>query len=965
MPANFTVDRDGNTITITSRDDGQVMDTSYGDTANNVVDPDVTDGRGNIITWSSPVQDGTRGLTGARGPGTFNREIFLDQPVTQIRTAFVGADDITSIDIEPITFVTVTASGVQSGTVETVVVSGNVGALNAAGTVQFLNGRTFDYVSIQGTNTLTAAVGNPQDIGTVADASNVTQTALDLESIGSVRFNGTETLADGTTRLVSQIFNYDRIISGRTVLESDTGQELLSTVITTAVEGFQDAPSVNPDNVVGGIQTSIIGGIARSYNELALETICTDQTGELNAFSDSTGLLNNVTLGLFNGVTATSGGARGFNPTGTITLTDTSTTPNTVVTFKYETINGDTFENNTELQSLPDLQASTTTITQVQYSCSLASGSPIAGDVVVLTFRNANEPLGFTATRSSIHNGQTDLSADDWGTFELVIDGDLLVQGTIVAEALIIDGATLQAAPDGGGVLTVGQINTANINAGQITTGLLDAEAVTVDKINLNDQLTVNAAGAGAIAWGKSNGFDYNNTGLFLGNINTTNPVPRFIMGNVDSYIFFDGSELYIVGATNTLPNNETQLYSTAGTFTYPIAPTHTRLTLEMSGAGGGGGGSAGSAPTTGDGSGGDSSMTIMRRVRVNGEDTYVPRQAVLGGDGFDSDGLTVITTTGTPQQEIFVNTTEGFTSEGTVTLVTTASGGAILSTGTFNYTEKRDIPNNDTILRADILSAVNVRTVVVEDVTGFPTSGTIVFPDGDEFEYQEVNTTGGIGAHEFRNTTTEGVILTFHNGTNAAETVEDINRTLSFFSTISQDIGTHVLRTQVIPSSTILTGNVHTFSAAGGGAGASASVSSNDGTAGDNFSALEQVGTPGPDDFFRGDGGTAGIFGPASGGIGGLNQGVDIDGLTLDVSDGGGGGSASSSGANDAGAGGEDGTYLSAQGSGMAVGDGTYEIVSATDIITVVIGAGGAGTTGGTTSGGQGGDGAARIAGV
>ena len=57
---------------------------------------------------------------------------------------------------------------------------------------------------------------------------------------------------------------------------------------------------------------------------------------------------------------------------------------------------------------------------------------PVEGDVVVLT---VTESDGGVATRAAIHDG-TGIANDDWEAFAVQIDGNLLVDGTIVADKL-------------------------------------------------------------------------------------------------------------------------------------------------------------------------------------------------------------------------------------------------------------------------------------------------------------------------------------------------------------------------------------------------------------------------------------------------------------------------------------------------------------------------------------------------
>ena len=874
---NVVVDpNDPNRIIITATDDGNEMNTTYSENAGtggsneSATTEIINDGIGNNITWSTPVQDGTRGILGGRGPGVFNRAVTMTRPSTFLSSS-ISAGEVTSIE--------------------------------------------GDFSSF-----LTASVANPR------------------------------TVQIGTSPV--QVFIYTGKGAGDLSLTGPS-QTLLEQANGSAVTGYFDAPSIG-DNSTAVVT---IGGqdLTLTYNQISLQTICNDQNGAFNTAGASTTLT--TTLLTENVTSITVADTSNFTSAGLVNLVSGSFTYTSKTSTQFLNSEPQTVQANT----------SGSAVTQAANSCSITSGVPIGGDTSVITFLESSELPGNTTTLSAIHDG-TGTADDDWTEFELVIDGDLLVQGTVVAEALIVDGATLVPNPDGNGELTVGQINADNINANQITTAKLAAGAATFDKIDLNGQLRVSTEGSGAISWGKNDANDVNSVGLYLGNANATNPDPRFVLGNSSSYIWFDGEDLYIVGATETTPNLEPECYSTAGTFFYTIAPNDVQLGLELSGAGGGGGAVNGTATA-----GGSSTITVQRRTRiiVDGVDEYETRAGLMEGGNFESEGLTVATTSGSTQTEIFVSTLEGFTREGNIDLVTTSSGGSVLDTGTFNYESTNNVPNNTAQLRVSIDGRQNgINTLIVSDVTGWPSTGTVVFADGEEFPYTSTNTDSGINLHEFRNNSTDGIRLGVHTGAVddiTAEDLEDINRTRSFVSVTAQDVGTHVLRTQVVPSSTTITGNDHVFTTAGGAAGVSGFTDANgDGQAGGTFDARLQVGDLiSQEGKFRGDGGTAGDFdGTKSGGIGGRGQGVNVNGETLDVSDGGGGGAATSEGDNDGGTGGGFGIYLSVHGS--ALGDGRYTIVSATDRLQVVVGLKGNGAQDPTNGdGGNGGDGLVLITGV
>ena len=811
-----TIDpNDPSKVIVTSTRDGDEMNTTYNEnqgTGGSNSDPETEttrEGAGEIIVWSVPVQDGTQGITGGRGPGNFNRAVVMTRPLTSLNADII-AGEVTEVFGDFNSFE-------NSGTIE-------IGASPV---------QTFTYTS--------------KGVG-------------DLSVIGP------------------------------------SGQILTAVTAPSTVLGFFNAPTI------GGTDSAEItpsGGslVTFTYNELALQTICQDQNGTFQTTAGSNTLANATTFGNttfieLNNVSTFNDGGTAILENGTFEFTskNTSVTPPRL--------------ENTEPQSVLTNTAGSS-VTQTANSCSVNSGIPIGGDTVVATYQGSNEAPGNTTTLAALHDG-TGIANDDWTAFELVIDGDLLVQGTVVAEALIVDGATLIPSPDGGGQLTVGQINADNINANQITTEKIAAGAATFDKIDLNGQLQVSTEGSGAIAWGKNDADDVNSVGLFLGNANATNVDPRFVLGNASSFIWFDGDELYVVGATNTSPNIETEAYTTPGTFTYTISPTDSRLILEMSGGGGGGGGTSGLA-TAGE----DTIMTVQKRTRINGVDTYETRRGELVG------GLVNATTLGSSVDTITVTTNEGFLTEGTLTLTTTGISGSLASAtvdgqdfviltdastlvdagsisitgsnfdifnytsktgnrldsttdtvrvhsigdatadgtaqGTFDYEERRVVPQSSTELTASIDGRVTqITEVTVENASAFPAAGSISFINGEEFSYNSIDTSGGVGLHKFVSLTPQ--TLGQHN---SGETVESTTITFSFFSSTAQDVNTH----GTTVATTIL-GDEHTFSGAGGAAGVSTSVSSNNGTDGGTFDARVQTGDFSPaEGLFRGDGGAGGIL--------------------------------------------------------------------------------------------------------
>ena len=133
-------------------------------------------------------------------------------------------------------------------------------------------------------------------------------------------------------------------------------------------------------------------------------------------------------------------------------------------------------------------------------------------------------------------------------------------------------------------------ITSAKITANAITSAKVSADAITVDKIDLDGTLSV-TANSGAIRWGKDDGDDITNSGLFIGRNSSGDP--RFVIGSQSSFIYFNGSLVSAVGvsSSNTV-GTETNIYTnTSSASTFTISPVLGTINIQLSGGGGGGGG--------------------------------------------------------------------------------------------------------------------------------------------------------------------------------------------------------------------------------------------------------------------------------------------------------------------------------------------------------------------------------------
>ena len=183
------------------------------------------------------------------------------------------------------------------------------------------------------------------------------------------------------------------------------------------------------------------------------------------------------------------------------------------------------------------------------------------------------------------------------------------------------------------GTLTAAQFAAITISASDISSGYLSADRIDTSLLNvanmfLSGTLSVHNA-TGAIAWGKTSGDDFTNTGLYFGR---TGGQLRFNMGSSTSYIYFDGTTVQSVGTQSiaVAPAATTQ-YQSPGTYSRPLigADVNRTINIKILGGGGGGGGGAG---VGGGGSGAAGGSTTVRVKRSNGSTRHT--YTVGGGQG-------------------------------------------------------------------------------------------------------------------------------------------------------------------------------------------------------------------------------------------------------------------------------------------------------------------------------------------
>jgi len=179
-------------------------------------------------------------------------------------------------------------------------------------------------------------------------------------------------------------------------------------------------------------------------------------------------------------------------------------------------------------------------------------------------------------------------------------------------------------------------ITATEIASNAVTSAKVNADAITVDKIDLDGQLSV-TANSGSITWGKTDGDDTSNTGLFIGRNSSGDP--RFVIGNSTSFLHFDGTVISLVGCDvdDSPGTDEVLLTNTSITHTYTIGPNIATINIQMLGAGGGGNKNG---TNSGDGSpamddGGDSIVV----VKYENGSTRTTFTAAGGADGWSAYG--------------------------------------------------------------------------------------------------------------------------------------------------------------------------------------------------------------------------------------------------------------------------------------------------------------------------------------
>ncbi len=215
-----------------------------------------------------------------------------------------------------------------------------------------------------------------------------------------------------------------------------------------------------------------------------------------------------------------------------------------------------------------------------------------------------------------------------------------IAAGTITASEIAADAITANAIATNAvtaDAITAGTITADEIASNAITSAKVNADAITVDKIDLDGTLNV-TSNSGAIRWGKTDGDDITNSGLFIGR--NSSGSPRFVIGSTNSFIYFNGTTGIVsavgVAESATVGTEENFYTDPTSTHIFSISPLLDEINIQMVGGGGGGGRNG---TSEGGGGGNNSGTASIVKVITSGGTTRATYTAAGGGYGSDCGG--------------------------------------------------------------------------------------------------------------------------------------------------------------------------------------------------------------------------------------------------------------------------------------------------------------------------------------
>jgi hypothetical protein len=242
--------------------------------------------------------------------------------------------------------------------------------------------------------------------------------------------------------------------------------------------------------------------------------------------------------------------------------------------------------------------------------------------------------------------------------------------------------------------------------------------------MNLNGVLTVADTAEGAIRWGKIDGNDISTAGLFIGNeeVSTGPSVikQKLVMGSASSFIWYDGTEVFLIGTTSA-PNvgdtahviEQSDFTNSTSKTTYQPSPIKPKVRIEAVSAGGGGGHGYNSSNQSSPG--GDMKI-LVEKQDPNTPGSYLTRHTILLTGG--KNGI------GHPLNGDYTNYPSG--------RYTGGMGGQF-----FFHDHDASSPTTTTVS-----SSPNSWQVNVSSTTGFPAQGTIRSSAGNYWSYHTKTST-------------------------------------------------------------------------------------------------------------------------------------------------------------------------------------------------------------------------------
>jgi len=284
------------------------------------------------------------------------------------------------------------------------------------------------------------------------------------------------------------------------------------------------------------------------------------------------------------------------------------------------------------------------------------------------------------------------------------------------ADSKVLPSGVAQAINDNSTTVDGSKITTGSIAADQI-----EANAITANKMDLDGPLTVANTADGSILWGKTDGADLTNSGLFIGN-ETVSSVrkQKLLMGSSTSFIWYDGDEVFLIGTTSAANDgsvsqviNPSDVANQTGVQVYQPSPIKPKVRIEMVSAGGGG--AQGYSPSGANGGSGGTITMLVEKQNPYTPGTYTTRHTILatggtgGGGGYSTNGRTGYT-----------NYPNGMTNRGW--------GGVFV----FHDHEESN-PTTTTVT-----SRPNSWQVNVNSTSGFPSRGTLHYSiSGTDYYWQ------------------------------------------------------------------------------------------------------------------------------------------------------------------------------------------------------------------------------------